>query len=89
MREGNAESIIDDIIGRTGRILMRDGGATWAGDDHGHNAPSEKHWIPIMMGMVPIPEDMSEEEREALVKPRMVVLRAAWRAGRSSGGEGA
>jgi hypothetical protein len=64
------KAIIDDVIGRTGRYpSMRDGGATWAGVFMDTNAPSETHWLPVMMGLVPAPEDMPEDDREALKKP--------------------
>lgn len=62
--------IIDDIIGRTGRYpSKRDGGHSWSGLIMDTNAPSETHWLPIMMGEVQPPESMSEEERDALVRP--------------------
>jgi hypothetical protein len=62
--------IIDDIIGRTGRYpSKRDGGHSWSGAIMDTNAPSETHWLPIMMGESPAPETMSEEERDALVRP--------------------
>lgn len=62
--------IIDDLIGRTGRFpSMRDGGPTWAGVIMDTNAPAETHWLPIMMGEVPMPEDMSEDDQEGLKKP--------------------
>lgn len=65
-----AKPIIDDVIGRTGRYpSMRDGGPTWAGVIMDTNAPAETHWLPIMMGEAPIPEDMGEEERDALTQP--------------------
>lgn len=64
------KAIIDDLIGRTGRFpSMRDGGPTWAGVIMDTNAPAETHWLPIMMGEVPVPEDMSEEDRDALKRP--------------------
>jgi hypothetical protein len=64
------KGIIDDIIGRTGRYpSMRDGGATWSGVILDTNAPTETHWLPIMMGEVPVPEWMDEEQRESLKKP--------------------
>lgn len=64
------KSIIDDLIGRTGRFpSMRDGGPTWAGVMMDTNAPSDTHWLPIMMGEALAPEDMAEEDREALQQP--------------------
>jgi len=65
-----SKGIIDDVIGRTGRFpSMRDGGPTWAGVMMDTNAPAETHWLPIMMGESHAPEEMSEEERDALVQP--------------------
>lgn len=65
-----AKPIIDDLIGRTGRFpSMRDGGPTWAGVIMDTNAPAETHWLPIMMGEVPMPEDMSEDDQAGLEKP--------------------
>ena len=64
------KGIIDDIIGRTGRYPpKRDGGHTWSGVIMDTNAPSETHWLPIMFGLSMAPEDMSEEERDALRMP--------------------
>lgn len=65
-----SKPIIDDLMGRTGRFpSMRDGGPTWSGVMMDTNAPSDTHWLPIMMGETPVPEDMSEEDRDALVQP--------------------
>jgi len=65
-----AKSIIDDLIGRTGRFpSMRDGGPTWAGVIMDTNAPAETHWLPQMMGEVPLSEDMSEDDAVGLKKP--------------------
>lgn len=64
------KAIIDDVIGRTGRYpSMRDGGATWAGVFLDSNAPSDTHWLAVISGMVPPPEDLTEEQAEALKKP--------------------
>lgn len=66
-----AKPIIDDLIGRTGRFpSMRDGGPTWAGVIMDTNAPTETHWLPVMMGEVPMPEDMSEDDQAGLEKPK-------------------
>lgn len=65
-----SKPIIDDVIGRTGRFPpMRSGGPTWSGCFMDTNAPSELHWLPIMMGESLAPDSMSEEDRDALVKP--------------------
>jgi hypothetical protein len=64
------KGIIDDIIGRTGRYpSKRDGGHSWSGCIMDTNAPAETHWLPIMMGESPAPEDMSEDERDGLIRP--------------------
>lgn len=64
------KAIIDDVIGRTGRFpSLRDGGPTWDGAFMDTNAPAETHWLPIMMGETPAPEEMSEEDRDALTQP--------------------
>lgn len=65
-----AKPIIDDAIGRTGRYPpKRDGGHSWAGALMDTNAPSETHWLPIMMGESQAPDSMTEDERAALVRP--------------------
>lgn len=64
------KAIIDDVIGRTGRFPpKRDGGYTWAGCLMDTNAPSELHWLPIMVGESLAPDTMNEDERDALKKP--------------------
>jgi hypothetical protein len=65
-----AKAIIDDAIGRTGRYPpKRDGGHSWSGALMDTNAPSETHWLPIMMGESQAPDTMNEDERAALVRP--------------------
>jgi hypothetical protein len=65
-----SKPIIDDIIGRTERYpSMRDGGCTWGGVIMDTNAPAETHWLPIMMGEVPVPDWLDEEQRDSLKKP--------------------
>ncbi len=45
------------------------GGPTWAGAIADLNAPNEVHWLPQMMGEAEIPEDLDEDERQALRRP--------------------
>jgi hypothetical protein len=64
------KGIIDDIIGRTGRYpSKRDGGHSWSGAIMDTNAPADTHWLPIMMGEVPMPEDLSEDDQAGLKRP--------------------
>lgn len=41
----------------------KDGGPTWSGLVADLNAPSMDHWLPMMTGEAPLPEDMPEGER--------------------------
>lgn len=43
------------------------GGPKWLQMDM--NAPPHGHWVPMMRGDVPIPEEMDERERRSLIKP--------------------
>lgn len=64
------KAILDEAESRTGRYpAVKDGGATWDGVIADMNAPREDHFIPLMMGEVPIPDDWTEEERLAYQKP--------------------
>lgn len=64
------KAIVDEAESRTGRYpAVKDGGATWDGVIADMNAPREDHFIPLMMGEVPIPDDWTEEERLAYQKP--------------------
>lgn len=65
-----SKPIIQDIIGRTGRFPpARDGGHTWSGALMDTNAPHDTHWLPLMMGETPMPDDIGEDERAGLKKP--------------------
>jgi hypothetical protein len=46
-----------------------EGGPTWTGAIADLNAPNETHWLPQMMAEVPLPEDISDDERIALQRP--------------------
>jgi hypothetical protein len=66
-----SKGIIDDVIGRTGRYpSKRDGGHTWSGCIMDTNAPSETHWLPLMMGEAPIPDTATDDERQSLRRPK-------------------
>ena len=64
------KAILDEAESRTGRYpAVKDGGATWDGVIADMNAPREDHFIPLMMGEVPLPDDWTEEERLSYRKP--------------------
>ncbi|MEM7428442.1 MAG: hypothetical protein AAF441_20310 [Pseudomonadota bacterium] len=52
-----------DGFGRTGRYPRKmDGGPTWHGVIADLNAVPENHWLPMMMGEAPLPDDLSADE---------------------------
>lgn len=63
-------SLMDDADGRIGRFpsAMQGGcdNPMLIGDT---NAPPDDHWFPIMSGQSPMPLDMTDDDRRALVKP--------------------
>ncbi len=60
-----AKQVFDDAEGRTGRYPpVRDGGPTWHGILGDMNEPGEDHWLVRMTHEVPLPVDMTPEERE-------------------------
>ncbi len=64
------KDIVDEAESRTGRYpAVKDGGAKWDGVIADMNAPREDHWIPLMMGEVPLPDNWTEEERLSYRKP--------------------
>lgn len=64
------KAIIDEAESRTGRFpAVKDGGSAWDGMIMDMNAPNEDHWCPLMMGEVPLPDDWTEEDAAAFVKP--------------------
>ncbi len=64
------KAILDEAESRTGRYpAVKDGGATWDGVIADMNAPREDHFIPLMMGEVPLPDDWTEEERLSYQRP--------------------
>lgn len=63
--------LVDEMDSRAGRYPARKyGGATWSGIIADLNAPSEDHWLPMMMGEVPLPEDLPESEHHLYERPR-------------------
>lgn len=65
------KGVIDELISRCGRYpsMMRGPGATWFGGWMDLNAPIEGHWLPYMRGDVPLPPEMSDDERKSFEKP--------------------
>lgn len=65
------KAVIDELLSRCGRYpSMRNGpGATWYGGWMDMNAPVEGHWIPYMRGDIPLPVDMSDDEKMAFDTP--------------------
>lgn len=63
--------VIDELLSRCGRYpSMKNGpGATWYGGFVDMNAPVEGHWIPYMRGDLPIPAELTDEERSEFDKP--------------------
>ncbi|MCG5241388.1 hypothetical protein ACIU1J_27610 [Azospirillum doebereinerae] len=60
---------VKESLGRYPSMAKVEGGATLSQILIDTNAPPEDHWIPIMRGDVPAPENMPEEEKRALRKP--------------------
>lgn len=64
------KEIFDEATSRAGRYpAIKDGGPTWHGVIADMNVPDQDHWIALMRGMVPWPEGMLNDERNALVWP--------------------
>jgi hypothetical protein len=65
------KEIFDEATSRTGRYpAVKDGGPTWHGIIADMNVPDQDHFIALMRGMVPWPEGMLEDERNALTWPK-------------------
>lgn len=62
---------IDELLSRCSRYpSMKNGpGATWFGGFADMNAPVEGHFVPYMRGDIPLPADMSDDEKAAYIKP--------------------
>lgn len=65
------KEVIDELLSRCARYpSMKNGpGATWYGGFIDLNAPVEGHWIPYMRGDIPLPPDLSDDEKAAFRKP--------------------
>lgn len=65
------KAVIDELLSRCGRYpSTKNGpGATWYGGFMDMNAPNEGHWEPYMRGDIPLPADMSDDEKSAYEKP--------------------
>ena len=69
--EYTTKPILDEQESRTGRYpAIADGGSAWDGVIADMNAPSEDHFLPMMAGEVPFPDEMPEDARAALAWPK-------------------
>lgn len=69
VREVN-KTIVDGVTQRLRRFpAVKDGGCTWSGLICDTNMPDDDHWLAIMSGLAPPPEDMSADDIASLVKP--------------------
>jgi hypothetical protein len=58
------KAIFDEGESRTGRFpSVKDGGCSWNGVIADMNAPNEDHWIVMMTGEVPYPDETPDDER--------------------------
>lgn len=73
MNEGQfaEKEVIDELLSRCSRYpSMKNGaGATWFGGWMDMNAPVEGHWVPYMRGDIPLPPEMTEDEKKPYQKP--------------------
>lgn len=65
------KGIVDELLSRCARYpSMKNGkGARWYGGFIDLNAPVEGHWIPYMRGDIPLPQEMTDEEKASFQKP--------------------
>lgn len=65
------KGVVDELLSRCSRYpSMRNGpGASWYGGWLDMNAPVEGHWVPYMRGDVPLPAEMTDDEKKAFEKP--------------------
>lgn len=65
------KEVTDELLSRCGRYpSMKNGpGASWFGGWMDMNAPVEGHWTPYMRGDIPLPPEMSDDEKMAYVRP--------------------
>lgn len=62
--------IIDDIRGRLGRFPpVEDGGCFQPQLIIDSNMPGIEHWLTVMAGIAPMPQNLTKEQREKLTKP--------------------
>ena len=66
------KAVVDELLSRCARYpSMKNGpGATWFGGMLDMNAPVEGHWVPYMRGDIPLPAEMSDEEKLTYEKPK-------------------
>lgn len=58
------KAIFDEAESRTGRFpSVAEGGTAWDGVIGDMNAPSEDHWLPMMTGETPYPDETPMDER--------------------------
>lgn len=65
------KAVVDELLSRCARYPSKKNGpgATWSGGFIDLNAPTEGHWIPYMRGDIPLPKDMTDDERMQYEKP--------------------
>ena len=62
--EYHEKPIFDEAESRTGRYpSVMQGGSRWHGVIADMNAPNEDHWVPRLRGLVPLPDDIPEDQR--------------------------
>lgn len=65
------KELFDEMDSRAGRYpAVKDGGCTWRGILADMNAPDEDHFIAMMTGQVEWPENMPQEDRDAMEWPK-------------------
>lgn len=65
-----ARGLVDDADGRIGRFpAVKDGGCLNPMIIGDTNAPGEQHYIAVMSGQSPVPENMGPDERARFTKP--------------------
>ncbi|TCR64685.1 hypothetical protein [Bosea sp. BK604] len=65
------KELFDEAESRAGYYpAVKDGGPTWSGIFGDMNAPSEDNWVVMMTGEVPLPDDMSEDDRRQYQWPK-------------------
>tara|TARA_R110000868_G_scaffold237132_9_gene491615 strand:- start:25691 stop:26926 length:1236 start_codon:yes stop_codon:yes gene_type:complete len=67
------KAVVDELMSRCSRYPSeKDGvGATWYGGMIDMNAPIEGHYVPYMRGDIPLPAEMSDDEKRLYAKPPM------------------